>query len=119
MGRRGHVEADDVLDLFGEGGVVGTSEGAPAVRLHVAGVPDALHRAQADADRLGHGPAGPVGGRAGRRFPTGHRDHAGDRRRRQRWLPRRPGLVAQQGGSRRPTSATDRRSADARMVRAR
>lgn len=35
MGRRMHVEADDVLDLLGEGGVIGALQGAQAVRLQL------------------------------------------------------------------------------------
>jgi hypothetical protein len=37
-----HVEADDVLDLLGEGGILGALEGTPAVRLQLVGPPDAL-----------------------------------------------------------------------------
>ena len=96
MGRRVHVEADDVFDLLGEGGIVGAFESTDAMRLQVAGSPNALHRAQADADGLGHGPAGPMGGLAGRLLLTGHGDHSSDRLRRQRRPSRRPGLVAQQ-----------------------
>ncbi len=48
MGRRVHVEADDVFDLFGEGRVVGALEGADAVGLKAVRLPDALHRAQAE-----------------------------------------------------------------------
>src|SRR5580658_11156241 len=46
VGWRMHVEADNVLDLFGEGGVGGTLEGAQAVRLEAVLFPDALDRAQ-------------------------------------------------------------------------
>ena len=53
-----HVEADDVLDLLGELGIVGALEGADAVRLQPMRLPQALHRAQADAD--GFGQARPV-----------------------------------------------------------
>src|SRR5271155_4112966 len=64
MGRV-HIEADDVLDLFREGGVRGTLEGAQAMRLEVVSLPDALDCAQRDAGLLRHGPAGPMGGLAG------------------------------------------------------
>ena len=96
MGRWVHVEADNVFDLLGEGGVTGAFESTPAVRLQVAGLPDTLDRTQADADGLSHGPAGPMGGLAGRFLLTGHGDHSSDRLRRQRRPSRRPGLVAQQ-----------------------
>ena len=46
------------------------------MRLQPVRRPDALHRAQADADRLGHRPAGPVGGLT-RRFRAGERQHPG------------------------------------------
>jgi len=49
MGRRVHVEADDIADLGGELGVVGQLELAPAVGLQTMGAPDALHRTDADA----------------------------------------------------------------------
>lgn len=54
MDRRAHVEADDVLDPLGEGGVVGLLEGADAVGLEAMGLPDALHCAKGNADGLGH-----------------------------------------------------------------
>src|SRR5512132_3813093 len=40
---RVHVQADDVLDLLGEGRVVGALEGADAVRLQPVRFPDPLH----------------------------------------------------------------------------
>ena len=72
---RGDVEADDILELGGEIGIVGALEGAHPVRLEVVRLPDPLHRAQADAARLGHRPAGPVGCLAGR-LGAGQRHHA-------------------------------------------
>jgi hypothetical protein len=52
MGRRMHIEADNVLDLFSEGGVGGALEGAYAVRLQAMLFPDALDRAQRQAMEL-------------------------------------------------------------------
>jgi hypothetical protein len=66
MGRRMHVEADNVLDLCGKGGVGGVLEGAQRVRLQVVLFSVALDRAQRQTDRLGHHPVGPVGGVARR-----------------------------------------------------
>jgi hypothetical protein len=43
MGRRVHIEAHDVLDLLGEGGIVGLLEGADAVGLEAMGVPEASY----------------------------------------------------------------------------
>jgi hypothetical protein len=42
MGRRAHIEADDVLDLLGESGVLGALEGSQSVRLQPVRLPDAL-----------------------------------------------------------------------------
>ena len=42
-------------------GIVGELEGADAVRLQAVRPPDPLHRGDADAGRLGHRAAGPVG----------------------------------------------------------
>jgi hypothetical protein len=95
MDRRVHVEADDVLDLGGEVRVVGPLEGADAVRLQAVDLPDALHGAEADADRLGHFAAGPVGG-VFRRLAARQRQDAGDRRRRQRRAAGLARFVAQQ-----------------------
>ena len=66
MTGRAHVKANNILDFFDEGGIVGLLEGAQAVRLKAVRLPDALHRAQADADRLGHRPSGPMRGVSGR-----------------------------------------------------
>src|SRR3982074_1020844 len=60
-----HIEADNVFDLLGEGGIVGTLERADAMRLEVVCLPNALHRAQRQADRLSHRSAGPGGCFAG------------------------------------------------------
>ena len=66
-----------------------------AVRLQAVRRPDPLHRAQRDAGRRGHRPAGPVGRLAGR-LAQGQLDHPLDHRLGQRRLARRPALVAQQ-----------------------
>src|SRR4051794_5267806 len=48
----GCIEADDVLDLFGEGGIFGTLEGAPAVGLQLVSPPDALDGSERQVHRL-------------------------------------------------------------------
>src|SRR5882762_2783846 len=120
MRRRVHIEADNVFDLLGEGGIVGTLERADAMRLEVVCLPNALHRAQRQADRLGHRSAGPVGRFAGR-LAAGERQHLGHCRGRHWLFPRRPGLVAQQtvhsGIGVAPLPAPHRRTADAGVVR--
>jgi hypothetical protein len=93
MGRRVHVEADNVLDLLGEGGAVGLLEGA--VGLEAMGVPEALSRAKRNAGRLGRRPPGPVGRFAGR-FRARRRQYPGHRFHRQRRLARPAGLVPEQ-----------------------
>ena len=95
MRRRVHVEADDVFDLLGESRIIGPFEGADAMRLQAVRFPDALDGAQRQADRLGHGSAGPMGRLAGR-LALGQRQHPGDRRGRHRLPAGRPGFVAQQ-----------------------
>ena len=77
VSRRVHVEADDVLDLLGELGIVGAFEAAQAMRLKAMRLPQTLDGAQRDADGLGHGAARPMGGFA-RRFGTSQRQHFGD-----------------------------------------
>ena len=117
---RVHVEADDVLDLVGEFGIVGALEGANAVRLQPMRLPQALHSAQADADGFGHGAAGPMRGVT---WPleAGQVHDLGDDLGRKRSAARLARLVAQQafdavlGVSRLP--APDRGSADARTPR--
>ena len=61
MGRRIDIEADDVVELLGEGRVVGQLEGAPAMRREAVGVPDLHDRGRGDAGRLGHRAPRPVG----------------------------------------------------------
>ncbi len=60
MGRRMHVETDDILDFLSEGGIVGFFEGPDAVGLEAAGIPDPLYSAQTDADCLGDGAPRPM-----------------------------------------------------------
>ena len=72
VGRRVHVETDDVLDLRGEIGVVRPLEGAEAVRLKPMLLPNALNGAQRNAHGLGHGAAGPMRDGA-RRLGAGQR----------------------------------------------
>ena len=91
-----------------------------AVRLQPMRLPQALHRAQADADGFGHGAAGPMRGVA-RRLGAGQVQNLGDDLGRKRSAARLARLVAQQafdtllGVSRLP--APDRGSADARAPR--
>ena len=96
MHRRIHVEARDVLDLLGEGRIVGALEGAQPVWLQMVGVPDALHRAQADADSPGHGAAGPVCDLA-RGLGAGECEDPGQGFGRKRRPARRARSVLQQG----------------------
>src|SRR5438046_2950385 len=62
MSGRVHIEADDIFDLVGEGRVVGFLEAADPVGLETVGLPDALHGAQADTDRLVNHASGPMRG---------------------------------------------------------
>ena len=116
VGRRVHVEADDVLDLLGKSGVVGPLEGADTAGLEAMGLPDALHRAKRNAGRLGHRPSGPVGRLAGR-FRARQHKYLGHRFHRQRRLARQAGLVPEQTLHPRPGEAAlpapHRRPADA------
>jgi hypothetical protein len=63
--------------------------------LQAVGLPDPLHRAQADADGLGHGTAGPVG-RLARRIGASEGKDLRQSCRRQRRLARLSRLVAEQ-----------------------
>src|SRR3984893_9017657 len=56
------IEADDVLDLFGEIGVVGDLEALHLMRLEPVLGPDPLYARVADAHLLGHSPHAPVRG---------------------------------------------------------
>ena len=92
---RMHVEADNILDLLGEGGVLGALEGAQPVGLQVVRLPDALHGGKRQVGGLGHGPAGPVRHLA-RRFGAGQRHDLGHPRQGHRRLARLAASVAQQ-----------------------
>ncbi|AWM29807.1 hypothetical protein AOX55_00004371 (plasmid) [Sinorhizobium fredii CCBAU 25509] len=60
MGRRVDVEADNVFELGDELRVVGELEGPPAVGLETVRLPDAAHRAGADAHLGRHHVGSPV-----------------------------------------------------------
>jgi hypothetical protein len=116
VGRRVDVQPDDLAQLLDERRIVRALEGPKTVRLEVVLGPDPLHRAEGDAGLLGHRPAGPMGGFAGR-LGTSHRHHSRDRVGRQRCRSRRPRLVAQQAVhallGEPPLPAPHRRPADA------
>ena len=95
MGRRIDVEPDHVAQLADELGIVGELELLDPMRLQAMCAPDALYRADADPDFLGHHGAGPVG-RLGRRIGEHQRDHALGHIRAQRRNARGPRSVAQQ-----------------------
>src|SRR5262245_10182131 len=95
MGRRVDIEADDVLELGHELGIVRELEAADAVRRQAVRLPDALHRGHADAGRLGHGGSGPVV-RLVRRLDGGQGHDPVDDLLAERRHPRGTGLVAQQ-----------------------
>jgi hypothetical protein len=95
VGRRIDIEADDLPELVGKGLVVGQLELADAMGLQSMSAPNALHRADADAGRLGHGRRRPMGCFPGR-IGTGQGHDPIDDRLGQRRDARRPGLVAQQ-----------------------
>ncbi len=60
--RRIEIEADDVLNLFEEIGIVGDLEALYLMRLELVLGPDPLHARGADARLLGHRPHAPVRG---------------------------------------------------------
>ena len=93
MARRIHVEADDVLDLAGEGRIVRALEAAHPMRLEAVGIPDALDRPQGDPDGLRQGAASPVGDLSGQ-LGAGQGQHLGDDVGGVRRLAARVGLVA-------------------------
>jgi hypothetical protein len=106
------------------------------MRLEVMRRPDPLHRTQRDPGHLGHRPAGPVGGVAGR-LGAGERHYSPHGRVGQGCLAGLAGRVAQEAvdagfgepalpapdrrptPARRATSATLSRAAAPRMIRAR
>jgi hypothetical protein len=93
MGRRIDVEANDILELLGEFGIVGELECAHPMRLKPVPLPDALHRGGADPRRLGHRRCGPMG-RLMRRSLVGQGNDAIDGLGRQGRDARGAGLVA-------------------------
>ena len=52
MGRRIDIQADDICELLGEGGIIGELEVPPAVRAEAMGLPDRLDRRRRDASNL-------------------------------------------------------------------
>ena len=132
VGRRVHVQPDDVAQLVGERRIAGALEGSNAVGLQAVRPPDPLHRAEPDTDRP---PAAPMGCLA-RRLGAGQRHHPFHRLARQRRLAGNARLLAQQAvhpgfrkaplpaphrrtPARRATSRTGNRSAEKRIIRAR
>jgi hypothetical protein len=89
------IRADDVAQLGGEVRIVGRLELRQAVRLQPVGAPDALHRADADADLRDRHSGRPMR-RLARRRPKRQRHDLLLDRRRQRGNARQPRLVAQQ-----------------------
>ena len=61
MGRRVHIQPDDLFHLLGKGGIVGLFEGSDTVRLKAMRLPDALDREQGDADSRGDRSSRPSG----------------------------------------------------------
>jgi hypothetical protein len=74
------VEADDIAQLGREVRVVGQLELAQPVRLKAVRPPDALHRADADANHLGHRWRSPMSRLARRRLDRERHDAFGDLR---------------------------------------
>ena len=95
MGRRIDIQADDICELLGEGGIIGELEVPPAVRAEAMGLPDRLDRRRRDASNLRHRAQRPVG-RLVRRRLLGQADDLGDALRRDRRFARRTGPVAKQ-----------------------
>ena len=95
MGRRVDIQADDIRELLGKGGIIGELEVPPAVRAEAMGLPDRLDRRRRDASNLRHRAQRPVG-RLVRRRLLGQADDLGDALRRDRRFARRTGLVAKQ-----------------------
>ncbi len=95
MGGRVHVEADDVLDLHGESGIVGLLDGADAMGLETTYRPDALYGAKRDADDSDDHAARPMRGFSGS-FAARQGDNLGDRLRREGRIAGLTSFVAQQ-----------------------
>ena len=92
---RVEIEPDHVAQLGGKRRVLRQLEVAHPMRLQPVRRPDPLHRAQRDAARRRHRPAGPVR-RLPRRLRQCQFDHAIDQRRRQWRQPRFSRLVVEQ-----------------------
>ena len=95
--RRIEIQPNHIAQLGGKGRILRQLEPPHPVRLQTMGGPDPLHRAQRDAGRRDHGPAGPVCALTGR-FGKRQRDHVIDQRRRQRRQAGLSGLVVHQAG---------------------
>jgi hypothetical protein len=95
--RRIDIEPDDVAQFGDELRVIGQLELTHPMRLQAMRPPDALHRADADPDRLGHGRAGPMGGVRGR-SSQGQGHHALGNLGVQGRNSRRPRLVTPESG---------------------
>ena len=93
MGRWIDIQANDILELVGEAGVIGDLERAHPMGLKPLSDPDAPHRRR--PDHLGHRWRAPVGRFVGRRL-VDQRDDPIDGPGRQRRDARGPGLVAGQ-----------------------
>ena len=95
MGGRRYIKPDDILQLLGEGLVVGQLETAPPVRGQAVFVPDLHDRRRRNAYRLGHRTDRPVRSFL-RRWLQRQRHDLLDQRGRQRGNAGGTGLVAQQ-----------------------
>ena len=95
VGRWIDVKPDNIGQLGSKARIARPLEGADAVGLQLVRLPDALYRAQRDADRFGHGPASPMGCLV-RRRGAGQRHHLCRGWRGNRRFAGLAGLVAQQ-----------------------
>lgn len=95
MRRRIDIEPDDVVQLLGEGRIVGKLEAPPPVRREAMRLPDVLDRRDREPHRPGHGLPRPVRRLVRRRRERQPHD-LGDPVVRNRRLAGRAGLVAQE-----------------------
>jgi hypothetical protein len=95
MGRRVHIDSDDVTQLVDEQRIVGQIELPPAVGLKAVRLPDAAYHAGADAGGFRHHVDGPVRTFA-KRILQRQRHQALGRFRTERRNARWPRLFAQQ-----------------------
>src|SRR5258705_6526658 len=93
VGGRVDIETDHILELLGEPRIVRQLERSDTVRCKLVGLQNALHRPQADPDRLCEHPSGPMSGRS-RRWPGHEVDDLPDDSGRERRLARRAPLFA-------------------------